>query len=57
MAKLAVKLPKKLCTNPKFEAYMKKQPPVPLSLKDIQKSLSHIGVSLSKRIIQDREKR
>jgi len=28
-----------------------------VTLKDIQKSLSGIGVSLSKRVIEDREKR
>lgn len=37
--------------------YLKKQPKVDLSLKDIQQSLSKIGISLSKRVIEERKKR
>jgi hypothetical protein len=37
--------------------HAKKQGQTDVTLKDIQKSLSGIGVSLSKRVIEDREKR
>ncbi|MEK6700443.1 MAG: hypothetical protein AABZ10_15530 [Nitrospirota bacterium] len=38
-------------------AYLKKQPAAHATLHDVQKSLSHIGVSLSKRVSEEREKR
>ncbi len=41
----------------KLIRHAKKQGHTDLTLKDIQKSLSGIGVSLSKRVIEDREKR
>lgn len=44
-------------TSPKLLKYMEKQPIPNVSLKDIQKSLSKIGISLSKRVLEDREKR
>jgi hypothetical protein len=41
----------------KLLRHAKKQGQTDVTLKDIQKSLSGIGVSLSKRVIEDREKR
>jgi hypothetical protein len=37
--------------------YLKKQPRSRTKLQDIQKSLSRINVSLSRRVMDDREKR
>lgn len=37
--------------------YAKSQPAAHVTLQDVQKSLSNIGVSLSKRVMDDREKR
>lgn len=37
--------------------YLKKQPRPRTKLQDIQKSLSRINVSLSRRVMDDREKR
>lgn len=44
-------------TNPRLRKYLEEQSAPEVSLKDIQKSLSKIGVSLSKRVLEDREKR
>jgi len=41
----------------KLHRHAKQQGQTDVTLKDIQKSLSGIGVSLSKRVIEDREKR
>lgn len=41
----------------KLHRYLKKQRPTDVTLKDIQRSLSGIGISLSKRVIEEREKR
>ena len=41
----------------KLLRHARKQGHTDITLKDIQKSLSGIGVSLSKRVIEDREKR
>lgn len=41
----------------KLHRHAKKQGQSDISLKDIQKSLSGIGVSLSARVIEDRAKR
>jgi len=41
----------------KLHRHAKKQGHTDVTLTDIQKSLSGIGVSLSKRVIEDREKR
>ncbi|MEW6215234.1 MAG: hypothetical protein AB1478_08550 [Nitrospirota bacterium] len=41
----------------KMHRYLKKQGRSNVSLKDIQQSLSNIGISLSKRVIEEREKR
>jgi hypothetical protein len=40
----------------KLHRHLKKQGYVNVSLKDIQQSLSNIGISLSKRVIEEREK-
>jgi hypothetical protein len=59
MPKRAIKMPlqPRPRTNPKLLAYLKEQPAVTVSLKDVQKSLTRIGVSLSKRVSKNREKR
>jgi hypothetical protein len=44
-------------TSPKLLKHMKEAPRVNVSLKDVQKSLSGTGVSLSKRVMEEREKR
>ena len=41
----------------KLHRHLKKQGYADITLKDIQQSLSGIGVSLSKRVIETREKR
>ncbi|MEW6162856.1 MAG: hypothetical protein AB1606_06055 [Nitrospirota bacterium] len=41
----------------KFHRHLKKQGYPDITLKDIQRSLSGIGISLSKRVIEEREKR
>jgi len=41
----------------KLLRHIKKQSRTVVTLKDIQQSLSGIGVSLSKRVIEEREKR
>ncbi len=41
----------------KLLRHAKKQGQTDVTLEEIQKSLSGIGVSLSKRVIEDREKR
>ena len=41
----------------KLHRHLKKQGYTDITLKDIQQSLSGIGVSLSKRVIEAREKR
>ena len=41
----------------KLLRHAKKQGHTDVTLKDIQKSLSGIGVSLSKRVVEEREKR
>ncbi len=41
----------------KLHRHLKKEGHSDATLKDIQRGLSRIGVSLSKRVIEDREKR
>ncbi|MEW6002950.1 MAG: hypothetical protein AB1638_09940 [Nitrospirota bacterium] len=41
----------------KIQRHLKELPKVNISLKDVQKSLSGIGVSLSKRVTEERDKR
>lgn len=57
MLKRAIKAPGKIHTSSKLHKYLKEAPHVDITLKDIQKSLSNVGVSLSKRVIQERAKR
>jgi len=46
-----------MIVNPKLHRHLKKQGYTDITLKDIQQSLSGIGVALSKRVIEAREKR
>ncbi|MBI4706967.1 MAG: hypothetical protein HY761_03470 [Candidatus Omnitrophica bacterium] len=57
MAKTAIKTAPIPHTGEKLHRYLKKMSQVNVSLKDVQKSLSGIGISLSKRVIEEREKR
>lgn len=57
MPKAAEKTVSQLPVSSKLQKYLKKQPQVNISLRDIQQSLSNIGVSLSKRVIEEREGR
>lgn len=57
MLKTAIKAPGKIHTSSKLHKYLKEAPQVDITLKDVQKSLSNVGVSLSKRVIQERAKR
>lgn len=57
MLKTAVKTPGKIHTSSKLHRYLKKSPHVNITLKDVQKSLSNIGVSLSKRVTEERAKK
>jgi hypothetical protein len=43
--------------NTKLHRYLKKHGHTDVTLTDIQRSLSGIGVSLSKRVIEERQKR
>lgn len=57
MPKAAEKAVSQPSVSSKLQKYLKKQPQVNISLRDIQQSLSNIGVSLSKRVIEEREGR
>lgn len=57
MAKALAKATGHLNISTKLHSHLKKQGHTDISLKDIQRSLSGIGVSLSRRVIEDREKR
>lgn len=57
MPKAAEKEVSQPYVSSKLHKYLKKQPQVNISLRDIQQSLSNIGVSLSKRVIEEREGR
>lgn len=57
MPKTAIKTAPIPHTGSKLHRYLKKMSQVNVSLKDVQKSLSGIGISLSKRVIEEREKR
>jgi hypothetical protein len=57
MSKATEKVISRLHISSKLHEYLKKQPKVDASLRDIQQSLSNIGISLSKRVIEEREKR
>ena len=55
--KTAVKIPLKPHTSRRLLDYTRKQPAAKATLKDIQSSLSKIGISLSKRVTEERDKR
>jgi hypothetical protein len=55
--KTAVKTPLKPHTSRRLLDHTKKQPDAKATLKDIRSSLSKIGISLSKRVTEERDKR
>jgi hypothetical protein len=57
MAKSSTKEIRKPHVDVALTEYLRKQPRSRTKLQDIQKSLSRINVSLSQRIMDDREKR
>lgn len=57
MSKIATETECKPSISSKIHRHLKELPKINISLKDVQKSLSDIGISLSKRIIEEREKR
>ncbi|MCL4457200.1 MAG: hypothetical protein M1147_09700 [Nitrospirae bacterium] len=57
MAKALVKTTGHANISSKIHRHLKKQGQVGVSLKEIQKSLSNIGISLSKRVVEERVKR
>jgi hypothetical protein len=57
MKKTLSKTAVQLHISTKLHRHLKKQGYTDITLKDIQRSLSGIGVSLSKRVIEAREKR
>lgn len=57
MSKAPAKSTGQPCINTKLHRHLTRQGHTDLILKDIQHSLSGIGVSLSKRVIEEREKR
>jgi hypothetical protein len=57
MSKIATETECKPSISSKIHRHLKELPKINISLKDVQKSLSDIGISLSKRVIEEREKR
>jgi len=57
MSKAPAKAAGRPHVSTKLLRHAKKQGHTDVTLKEIQKSLSGIGVSLSRRVIEDREKR
>jgi len=57
MAKALVKTSGHAHISSKIHRHLKKQGQPGISLKEVQKSLSNIGISLSKRVIEERAKR
>jgi hypothetical protein len=57
MSKIATETGCKPSISSKIHRHLKELPKINISLKDVQKSLSDIGISLSKRVIEEREKR
>jgi len=55
--KTVVKTPLKPHTSRKLLDYAKNQPASKATLHDIQAKLSNIGISLSKRVTEERDKR
>lgn len=54
MAKALVKTTGHAHVSSKIHSHLKKEGQAGVSLKDIQKRLSNIGISLSKRVIEER---
>lgn len=57
MAKAVAKSSGQPNVSTKLHRYLKKEGHTDVTLKDIRRTLSGIGVSLSKRVIEEREKR
>lgn len=57
MAKALVKATGHAHVSSKIHSHLKKQGEAGVSLKDIQKRLSNIGIPLSKRVIEERAAR
>ncbi|MDP3110769.1 MAG: hypothetical protein Q8M71_01550 [Thermodesulfovibrionales bacterium] len=57
MAKALAKVVDHAHVSTKLHRHLKKQGHTDVTLNDIQRSLSGIGVSLSKRVAEEREKR
>lgn len=57
MSKALAKATGQLPVSTKLHRHLKKQGRADVTLKDIQRSLSGIGISLSKRVIEERTKR
>jgi len=57
MAKALAKVVEQPHISSKIHRHLKKLGHSNITLKDMQRSLSDIGVSLSKRVIEEREKR
>jgi len=57
MSKTLAKVTGQPRISTKLHRHLKKQGHADVTLKDIQRSLSGIGVSLSKRVIEERETR
>ncbi len=57
MPKVIEKAKSKPHISSKLHRHLKKLPGVKVSLREVQQSLSNIGISLSKRVIEEREKR
>lgn len=56
MPKIAEKKMGDIHISLKLKEYIKNQPRVTVPLKEIQQSLSNIGISLSQRVIKERER-
>ncbi len=56
MSKALAKVAGQPCISTKLHRHLKRQGHTDVTLKDIQRSLSGIGVSLSKRVIEERKK-
>jgi hypothetical protein len=57
MGKSLAKVARQPHISTKLHRHLKKQGRTDITLKDMQRSLSGIGISLSKRVIEEREKR
>lgn len=57
MPKAIAKTEKQTHISSKLHEHLKKHSKVKASLKDIQQSLADVGISLSKRVIEERKSR